>query len=101
MQDLPYIRELSFTENKFKNLYYYSVEEDLKSIENKIERDFDPLHKHQYFKDIIMLKNQKNFKSSTEFVKASNNRTHETTFWYFGLKYIYDTLQRMCSRSKI
>ena len=56
----------------------------MKSIENKIGRDFDPLNKHQYFKDIIKFKNQKNFKSCTEFVNAGNGRTHETTF--------YDTL---------
>ena len=82
MQNLPYIKELSFTENQFKILYYYYVQEDLKSIENEIRRDLDPLHKHQYFKDIIKFKNQKFFKSSTEFVKAGNDRTHETT--YFG-----------------
>ena len=54
----------------------------MKSIENKIGRDLDPLHKHQYFKDILKFKNQKFFKLSTEFVKVGNDRKHETT--YFG-----------------
>ena len=53
----------------------------MKSIENKIGRDFDPQHKHQYFKDIIKFKNQKFLKSSTEFVKAGNDRMYETTFF--------------------
>ena len=79
LQNLPYIQELSFSNNIFKNIYYCSTQEDLKNIEDKIGRDPDPLHNHQYFKSIISLKTFKFNERGTKFLKANCDRTLQCT----------------------
>ena len=74
-----HIQELSFSNNIFKNIYYCSTQEDLKNIEDKIGRDPDPLHKHQYFKSIIDYKNFEFNENSKKILKANCDRTLECT----------------------
>ena len=51
----------------------------MKNIEDKIGRDPDPLHKHQYFKTIIALKTFKFNERGTKFLKANCDRTLKCT----------------------
>ena len=58
LQNFPYMRELSFSNSLFKNIYYQSTQYDLKKIEDKIGREDDPLFEHPYFKIIIKTKQE-------------------------------------------
>ena len=48
-------------------------------MEEKIGRDPDPLHKHQYFKSIINYKNCKFNENSKKIMKANCDRILECT----------------------
>ena len=65
LQNFPYVRELSFSNCSFKNIYYYSIQYDLKSIEDEIGRYSDPLLYHPYYQEKVNLKNKRNLIKST------------------------------------
>ena len=79
LQNFSYIRELSFSNSLFKNIYYQSVQQDLKNIENKIGRDYDPLFKHPYFQIIIKTKQAEFEKNRPKFFKAHCEPVVEST----------------------
>ena len=58
VQNLPYTRELTFLNILFKNIYYTSVQFDLKELEKKIGKTFDPLFTHPYYQAVIKVKEQ-------------------------------------------
>ena len=57
VQNLPYTRELTFLNILFKNIYYTSVQFDLKELE-KNGKTFDPLFTNPYYHAIIKVKEQ-------------------------------------------
>ena len=79
LQNLPYIRELSFSNSLFKNIYYQSTQHDLKNIVHKIGREDDPLFAHPYFQLIIKSKQQQFEKNGSKFIEAGYEPVVEST----------------------
>ena len=79
LQNFPYVRELSFSNCSFKNIYYYSIQYDLKSIENKIGRYSEPLLNHPYYQEKIKLKQEEFDSKSSKFLEAGNKPVVQPT----------------------
>ena len=72
VQNLPYTRELTFLNILFKNIYYTSVQFDLKELEKKIGKTFDPLFTHPYYQAVIKVKEQEFDSNPTKIIEATN-----------------------------
>ena len=57
----------------FKNLYYTSVQFDLKEIGKKIGRAFDPLFTHPYHQAIIKVKQQEFDSNSSKILEVKEH----------------------------
>ena len=71
VQNLPYTRELTFSNILFKNLYYTSVQ-FLSERTWKNGKAFDPLFTHPYYQAIIKVKEQEFDSNSPKIFEASS-----------------------------
>ena len=90
------MRELSFSNCSFKNIYYYSIQYDLKSIEGKIRRYSDPLLNHPYYQEKINLKQEEFDKKFSKFLEAGNELVAQPTVTGTYLKKINGTHRKAC-----
>ena len=75
----PYVRELSFEQQEFKNIYFHSIKFDHKNIECKIGRCADPLLDHPSFKEKIRkMDRDLNLNRMKNFWAANDTSVHST-----------------------